>query len=490
MPFAMASPVLGEIEDVPLPSQVSDEANIDDSADDSLGLPKDKLVQIDPTLSERADASELFQDMCEHTEEIKSKIRMTISGPSCISTFDRYFEDGFWQKIAKHPMFETVTLSVISLNALWMGVETDWNKESTLPKAAAIFQVVEHSFCTYFTVELFVRFMAFRHKCDGRKDAWFVFDSCLVFMMISEDWILLIVAGLTNSEAKFPLGNASVLRLLRLLRLSRLVRMLRSLPELMVLIKGMVQSTTAVMNVMGLLALTTYVFAIACTQMSSGTDMGETYFVNVALSMYSLIIYATFLDNLAPFMNNIRAESAAVVVIVLVFMALACLTLMNMLLGVLCEVISDVSNQEEEDAARSGVGCKLMEVAASLDTDGSGRVSAKEFSAILHNKDALRALENVGVDPIDVVELASLMFFDAEGNEVDLAFDTFMDSVFELRKENGARVRDIRWLWCQIIPSLDRMEHDVAQLRERFERIEEKVLSAVADLRLVLELPG
>merc|ERR1719316_2601341 len=125
--------------------------------------------------------------------------------------------------------------------------------------------------------------------------------------------------------------------------------MLRSLPELMVLVTAMVQAIRSVMYVMTLLLLTTYVFAIACTQLSVDTDMGKQYFVNVALSMYSLVVYATFLDNLGDFCNTIRAESELVVAVVILFIFVSSMTLMNMLLGVLVEVIGTVTSEEKED---------------------------------------------------------------------------------------------------------------------------------------------
>merc|ERR1719335_2181388 len=110
-----------------------------------------------------------------------------------------------------------------------------------------------------------------------------------------ETWVLLIVMAAAGGAPS--MGGTSILRLFRLLRLSRLMRMLKSLPELMILIKGMVTAMKSVCYVMGLLVIITYVFAIAFTQLSAGTDYGVDYFDNVALSMYSLLIYGTFLDD-------------------------------------------------------------------------------------------------------------------------------------------------------------------------------------------------
>merc|ERR1719247_365086 len=110
-----------------------------------------------------------------------------------------------------------------------------------------------------------------------------------------ETWVLIVMAAIGGGGS--PLGGqTSILRLFRLLRLSRLMRMLRSLPELMILIKGMVTAMKSVAYVMGLLVLITYVFAIAFTQLAVGTEsLGDTFHANISNSMYSLLIYLTFL---------------------------------------------------------------------------------------------------------------------------------------------------------------------------------------------------
>jgi hypothetical protein len=143
---------------------------------------------------------------------------------------------------------------VISLNAIWLAVDTNHNNADTLISADPVFQIAEHAFCIYFSFEWYVRFQSFANKLDGRKDCWFVFDSSLVFMMVLETWIMNTVSVLTGNISQPPV-NPSILRLFRLLRLSRMVRMLRSFPELLILVKGMASATKSVLYVMCLLLL-------------------------------------------------------------------------------------------------------------------------------------------------------------------------------------------------------------------------------------------
>merc|ERR1712093_320083 len=104
----------------------------------------------------------------------------------------------------------------------------------------------------------------------------------------------------------------------------------------MILIKGMMSAMRSVFYAMCLLVIITYVFAIAFCQMSVNTPtIGETYFRNVGFGMYSLLIYATFLDDLSNLMDDLRADKWPLVFVALVFICLASMTVMNMLVGVL-----------------------------------------------------------------------------------------------------------------------------------------------------------
>ena len=146
---------------------------------------------------------------------------------------------------------------VIVIYALYMSFDTDLNTADDITSTHWVFIVCEQVFCFYFTLELFIRFMAFERKlglrcwldsdeegnltgrprkcfdiraqpsgtkatvilrtklkrnrprppldktgnilkrkqqpgqlrkCNCFKDAWFVFDFSLVFMMIAETW--------------------------------------------------------------------------------------------------------------------------------------------------------------------------------------------------------------------------------------------------------------------------------------------------------------
>mmetsp|Transcript_8586 Transcript_8586/g.16185 ORF Transcript_8586/g.16185 Transcript_8586/m.16185 type:complete len:455 (+) Transcript_8586:74-1438(+) len=372
-------------------------------------------------------------------DEIKRRARERArQKPEAYNVHDCYYKTGFIQKVAKHAYFENVTLAVIVVNAIWIAIDADENPAETLLDAKWPFVFADVSFFSYFLLELIIRFLAFERKCNCFKDGWFVFDTSLVTLYMFDPFIITLAVA-ASGGAKIDLPT-SVLRLFRLARLSRLVRMLRSLPELMIMIKGMVTAAATVSYTLGLLLIFTYVFAIAMTQLSIDTQFREKYFDGVALSMYSLIIYGTFLDSLADFCDDIRAESTPCLIAVTIFVVVASMTVMNMLIGVLCEVIAAVAEDEKETMITEKVYDKLGNIVKAIDNDGDGSISFRQLEKIVDDREALDVLSSLNVDPTDLIDVVEDLLSE-HGKKVK--FDDFMEVVLNLRGGLTAKLKDI-----------------------------------------------
>lgn len=411
-------------------------------------------------------------------EKMKARVRENLIKPQYdVANF--YHREGIWRYLATHSKFEKLTLAVIAINAIWIGVDTDHNKSAVLLNAHPTFQIAEHLFCVFFSFEWFVRFMSFRKKHFGLKDFWFVFDSSLVFMMVMETWVMtLTMIALGGTGAGGGLGNASILRMARLARLSRMARMarlLRAMPELMILIKGIVAAMRSVFFTLCLLCLLLYVFAIAFTQLTVETEeLGPTYFETVPMSMYTLLVYGTFMENLGFLLDEIGKESYVCSVIFLAFVLLSALTVMNMLIGVLCEVVSAVAATEREGLQVAFVTNKMQEVLDTIDQNGDGMISNDEFVKIMENPEATAALQEVGVDVIGLVDFAEFIFED-EATDVagglttkrDLTLEEFMGVVLQFRGSNTATVKDIVDLRKFVRTALKQTNHYLLQVKDR-----------------------
>jgi len=161
--------------------------------------------------------------------------------------------------------------------------------------------------------------------------------------------------------------------------------------------------------------------------------------------MMTLLLRGTFLDEITELLDDMREESVWMVLLFLCFVLLAAQTVMNMLIGVLCEVVSIVAATEKEEMMMNYVVMRLGEIMSQLNYSTDGNISKKEFVKMLGSVDATRTLQEVGVDAVGLVDFADVIFAnkDDEDGEIELNFQEFMDIVLQFRGTNTATVKDV-----------------------------------------------
>jgi len=244
-------------------------------------------------------------------------------------------------------------------------------------------------------------------------------------------------------------------RLLRLTRMARMMRLLRAVPELMILIKGLIAGTASVCMTFALLMLSIYVTAIFCVSLASDYENLQDYFGSVPAAMYTLLMRGTFLEDFKDFMDLLRQESYFLFIIFFIFVIGAGITIMNMLIGVLCEVINTVADQEREEMEVNFVKMKLFEILIACFPDKEGQqvdkiqMTQPQFAEMIAAKGAARLLDEVGVNVENLVDLTDMIFERSDASPLDSptnAFQTFDDliaKVMNLRGSNTATVRDV-----------------------------------------------
>jgi len=155
-------------------------------------------------------------------------------------------------------------------------------------------------------------------------------------------------------------------------------------------------------------------------------------------SMASLLLRAA-LPDVADMVYEVSDESWMFGVFLCVFILFASLTVMNMLVGVLCEVVSVVSSVEKEQLVVNFVQTQLRSLLHHCVGDADKDMSKEEFIDLLGFPQAARALHEVGVDVLGLMEIADFLFKD----EKKLTFPDFMEMVLELRGTNTATVKNI-----------------------------------------------
>lgn len=414
---------------------------------------------------------------------------------------DYYSKDGWAANIARSERFNNISLLVIMLNAIWIGVETDYNHAEHLSEADPGFQAGEHLFCIFFVGELLIRFLAFEEKINSLLDGWFRFDLLLVIFIVLDTWIL--GAG--------GVGNVVILRLFRLLRLTRIVRLMRSVPEIMTIFKGMTASTRSVLTTLFVLLVFTYAFSIVFRVFLKGEDHYNQYFGTIVLTMWTLFITGALFDNLTEVLSLLRKDNAWLCLCFLLYMILAAFVTLNMLIGILCEVISAVQQAEKEKILVQFVKSRLEKV---LEDHGLGKKSDdNEDGSVMDSEDAkidrpkfhelmsdpriCQSLEDLGIEANHMVCLGDSMFeeeiFERTAGEVENATlsrpnlekeitnQQFMETLIQLRPSNHVSVANImefrkflRYRLTGVERMQDRMQDQIEMLANCLKELSDK----------------
>lgn len=344
-------------------------------------------------------------------KSVKESVFTELAGPPdeleyCVSNF--YYSEGIMQAIANSPYFGYFTLAVIAANALYMGVDAEENHAASLNKAEWYFIVTENVFCVFFTLELLVRVCAFEVKANVWRDAWFKFDSVLLAIIWIETWVLPLLLYLVEvlEGSELTLGPV---RMLRLLRLARLVRIMRAFPELVTMLHGMFVATRAVGSAMVLLVIAIYAWAIIMHALLKDDESVYIYFGTISRCMMTLMANGTLGDSIGTVMRAIARNTPALIAL-LAFVVFSALTVLNMLIGVLCEVVAEVAHAEQDATVLNKLKSNILVMLRSVDEDGSGDISKGELMSILGDDNALEVLRDLNINAAFFMEMIEMSY--------------------------------------------------------------------------------
>merc|ERR1719329_1043074 len=148
-----------------------------------------------------------------------------------------------------------------------------------------------------------------------------------------------------------------------------MARVLHSLPEFMILIKGMVLAVRSVSATLSLVLLIIYIYSVLFVQMLSKEDTVKDLFGTIPLAMRTL-----FQQIVCGFDSDIFDKLLAIgfvyYVLYSLFFLLGYKTMTNMLIGVLCEVVSVEAQTQKEESFAMEVQEQIGAVVRDIDTNG------------------------------------------------------------------------------------------------------------------------
>lgn len=389
--------------------------------------------------SDEAVRTDIFAQMAA-TQEIRLQDKM-------YDVRDCYHKTGFAQAVVKSWAFRTLTHVMIAANALYLGIDVDQNEAESLNASPWAFQACEHGFCLFFVLEWLVRFIAFRRKRDCVRDWWFRFDTFQALVIVTETWLIYCVVSVLENgfwQHVYQKKYLYVLRIVRLTRLFRITKLVQLAPELATMSKGMMMALRAAFSSLFMVSLMTYVFSIVIftvLQDGDGVEHFRPNFDTLPRCMFTLLLHGTLMAELGDLAESLLAAERWVPLIVLmVFVLLSAVTLMNLLIGVLCEVIRGLTAQEDERAALALMNESVVSVLKELDKDGSGTISREELGSMLKDKRSMEVLCSLKVNVLYLMELRDMIFPEPESY---ITIASFVDLILACRGNRAATVEDL-----------------------------------------------
>eukprot|EP00929_Paragymnodinium_shiwhaense_P030065 TRINITY_DN170_c1_g4_i1.p1 TRINITY_DN170_c1_g4~~TRINITY_DN170_c1_g4_i1.p1 ORF type:complete len:722 (-),score=160.60 TRINITY_DN170_c1_g4_i1:556-2721(-) len=398
---------------------------------------------------------------------------------------DFYHTEGRAQLIARMPLFESFCMFVITVNAVWIAVETDMNDAPTLLESNGLIILAEVVLCLIFVIEITIRFAAFAVKRNCLHDYWFMFDFILVAIMVLETFVMSIIfEALSLDLSARSYANSSVLRIARtmkLVRLGRMAKVISGVPEIMIVIRGLLAAARSVLVTFALLCAVTYVFAVSFTAMLKDGPERHHVFSSTARSMQVLWTHGALLNDVNVMMNWLEQEGNFFPLLFFnVYLLVAALAVMNMLIGVLCNVVNIVAASEQEEAWLSYAKRRLLAVYK----DEHKVLTKTQFLQFLRQKEVVKALVDLDVDVVDLVDCADLVFVEDPSNPLldhkTMTFIDFLDLITGLNGTNPATVKNIVDIRKSNHIAMSKVEK---MLQERQSRMQEAVNRRLADLK-------
>jgi hypothetical protein len=196
-----------------------------------------------------------------------------------------------------------------------------------------------------------------------------------------------------------------------------------------------------------LLLIIIYVFSILFRSLvDPGGFLEREYFPSVTHTMLFLLMHGTFLDSVG--IKGFEINSHGGVVLIFLFLGYIFLTsflMLNMLIGVVCERVSEVNTGEHEMMSKVTLQGELHDLMDVYDEDGNGTLNQFEFERFIRNVEVVQALHNFGVDIKGLRILSEMMFSHvSQGEEqVALGFDDIMSLAVRLKGTSVCRVEDL-----------------------------------------------
>ena len=228
--------------------------------------------------------------------------------------------------IRNNDYFEAFVISVILISAVAVGFET--YEESFDPEFFLYLSYLDYFITFVFLTEILIRMIAEKSLIDFFKSSWNVFDFVIVAISL------------------IPIESLDSVLLARLVRVFRLLRLVSFIPQFRILIESFITAIPRVGYILLFMFVEFYIFAAIGSILFS--EISPMHWGNVGLAMLTLFQTAT-LEGWPDLMyQSLEVQSFSWIFFV-VFIILNSLVFMNMIIGVIIDVIVKANENDSPE---------------------------------------------------------------------------------------------------------------------------------------------
>ncbi len=228
------------------------------------------------------------------------------------------------EKLKANRLFELVVVAVIIFAALLAGART----YDVSPSVQQIIGVLDMLITLFFIVEISLRFFLEKQKHHFLKNGWNIFDTLIVLISV------------------IPLGGSDMVIVGRLIRIFRVLRMISIIPELRILLNSLVRALPQLGYVVLLMFVIFYIYAAIGSTLFE--HINKELWGDISISLLTLFRVMTFED-----WTDVMYETMSVYplswIFYLSFIFLTAFAFLNMVIGIVVNVIEQESQKEREN---------------------------------------------------------------------------------------------------------------------------------------------
>jgi hypothetical protein len=167
-------------------------------------------------------------------------------------------------------------------------------------------------------------------------------------------------------------------------------------------------------------------------------------FRDISNSMFYLLFSGVMGDNVTHICIIITNKSQIFMAFYLLHILFSNMTLLNVLVGVICTVITEVQDAQTEKRDMKTVKDELLTALDELDTDGNKMISYEEFNKLIERKELHGFFRSVGVDVTHLINMSDFIFWDEDIMAYkEVSYSTFLEHILSMRTSNPCTVLEM-----------------------------------------------